>query len=77
MLKEELLFHTGARNYTLEVTPSDLRASNDPRTLTVYIISKYEDEIYFRFNHFTPKFLNWSLLTLNSYMSTVAKRDTN
>ena len=41
MLTEELLFHTGASFYTLEVTPSDHRASNTPRKLNVYIISKY------------------------------------
>ena len=41
MLTEELLFHTGASFYELEVTPSDHRASNTPRKLNVYIISKY------------------------------------
>ena len=40
MLTEELLFHTGASEYVLEVTPSDNRASNDPRNLTIFIISK-------------------------------------
>ena len=40
MLTKELLFHTGASEYVLEVTPSDHRASNDPRNLTIFIISK-------------------------------------
>ena len=52
MLTEELLFHTGASEYVLEITPSDHRASNDPRNLTIFIISKLKSflSIYFRFN---------------------------
>ena len=40
MLTAELLFHNGDSVYTLEVTPSDHRASNTARTLTIFIISK-------------------------------------